>query len=209
MRDPRLRPPPRQPGPAGRGATCEPARLSPPAPDALPVSLAEITALLAAAGRLRSTHPALLGLIANAGLRLSEAIHLDDGDVDMPAGLLTIRDTKFGKSRRLPLHPTRVTALCRYAEAPDRFCPRRRVPTFFVSSTGTRLIATNVRAVFRRLIRSAGIGSGAVSSPRIHDLRHSFDVATLLGWYRDSGDVAPRIPLLSAYLGHVGPASTY
>lgn len=174
----------------------------------------EITALLAAAGRLRSplqaaTYPALFGLIANAGLRLSEAIRLDDGDADMPAGLLTIRDTKFGKSRQLPLHPTTVAALGHYAEARERLCPRRRVPSFFVSATGRRLIDSTVRAVFRGLIRSAGIGSGAPSPPRIHDLRHSFAVASLLGWYRDGGDVAARIPLLSAYLGHVSPASTY
>jgi integrase/recombinase XerD len=138
---------------------------------------AEITALLTAAARLRlpiqaATYPALLGLIANTGLRVSEAIHLDDDDTDLTAGVLTIRDTKFGKSRQLPLHPTTVAELCRYAETRDRLCPRRRVASFFVSTTGTRLIGTNVRTVFHKLVKSAGIGSGADSSPRIHDLRH-------------------------------------
>jgi integrase/recombinase XerD len=175
---------------------------------------AEITALLAAAVQLRLpmqalTYPALLGLIANAGLRVSEAIHLDEDDADLTAGLLTIRNTKFGKSRQLPLHSSTVAALGRYAQTREWLCPRRRVASFFVSSTGTRLVDTNVRAVFHKLIGSTGIGSGADSSPRIHDLRHSFAVATLLGWYRDGGDVAARIPLLSAYLGHVSPASTY
>lgn len=177
-------------------------------------SPAETAALLEAAGHLRSAlraaaYPALFGIIAAAGLRLSEAIRLDDDDVDLTAGLVTIRDTKFGKSRRVPLHPSTVAALRRYAEQRDRLCPRRRGPAFFISATGTRLIDTNVRATFRVLIRSAGIGSGTASHPRIHDLRHSFAVATMLDWYRDGGDAQARLPLLSAYLGHVSPASTY
>jgi integrase/recombinase XerD len=174
----------------------------------------DIAALLVAAGRLRSplraaTHQALFGLLAVSGLRVGEAIRLDDRHVDFAAGLLTVRDSKFGKSRQLPLHPTTIAGLRRYAEDRDRLCPRSKMSSFFVSTTGTRLIYTNVRAQFRKLVQTVGIGAKSFASPRIHDLRHSFAVASLLDWYRDGGDVAARIPLLSAYLGHTSPLSTY
>lgn len=174
----------------------------------------EVTALLITAGRHRrhlpaATYPALFGLIAAAGLRESEAINLDNTDVDLAAGQITIRDSKFGKSRQLPLHPTTVAALHRYVAQRRQMCPRPRVPAFFISAAGTSLFGTNVRAEFHRLVKLTGVGSAARVSPRIHDLRHSFAVATLMDWYRDGGDVAARMPLLSAYLGHVSPVSTY
>ncbi len=178
-------------------------------------SQADIAALLAAAGTLRpsqraATYQTLFGLLAVTGMRVGEAIGLDRDDVDLEIALVTIRQTKFNKSRQLPLHPSTVTALCGYASQRDQLCNRPKAPSFFVSTVGTRLIDTLVRSVFARLVGRVGLeprsGSGR---PRVHDLRHSFAVATLLDWYRDGVDVAARMPLLSAYLGHTSPASTY
>lgn len=176
---------------------------------------AEIVALLDATGRLRpphraATHRALLGLLAATGMRLGEGIGLDRADVDLDAGSLHVRQGKLGGSRSLPLRASTVEALRDHARERDRLCRRPPGASFFVTTTGTRLIDTSVRTVFRELVRHVGPeprdGSGW---PRIHDLRHSFAVATLRDWYRAGVDVAERLPLLSAYLGHASPASTY
>lgn len=176
---------------------------------------ADITALLAAAGELAhplraATHRTLFGLIAATGMRCGEALALDCGDVDLDTGLVAIRFSKFNKSRQLPLHPSTLAALEDYRHERDRLCPRPAQPSLFVSTVGTRLADRRVRAVFADLVNQAGLvprfGSGR---PRIHDLRHSFAVATVLDWYRNGADVAVRMPLLSAYLGHVSPSSTY
>ena len=174
----------------------------------------DVTALLAAAGRLRpplraATHQTLFGLLAVSGLRVGEAIRLDTTDVDFTTGILTVRDSKFGKSRQLPLNPTTITALQRYAAERDREFPQRAAASLFASATGTRLIGTNVRGVFRKLVADTGIGTDSPNPPRVHGLRHSFAVDTLLDWYRDGGDVTARTALLSAYLGHSNPSSTY
>jgi integrase len=137
-------------------------------------------------------------------------IRLDRPDTDLRAGLLTIRESKFGKSRQLPLHATTVAALAGYAAVRDRRHPRPVTPAFFLSLTGTRLICNNVHRTFHQLTQRAGLRPRSPACrPRIHDLRHSFTVATLLNWYRDGGDVAARLPLLSAWLGHADPGSTY
>ncbi len=178
-------------------------------------SQAEITALLAAAGTLThplraTTHRTVFGLLAATGMRCGEALRLDRDDIDCDAGLLAIRQTKFNKCRLLPLHPSTVVALRGYALDRDRLCVRCKQPSFFVSTTGTRLAGRRVRAVFATLVERVGSQPRFGSRrPRIHDLRHSFAVATLLDWYRDGGDVAARMPLLSAYLGHTNPTSTY
>jgi integrase/recombinase XerD len=175
----------------------------------------DIAALLAATHHIRSplraaTFDTLVGLLATTGMRVGEAIRLDDADVDLTFGLLTVRQTKFTKSRQLPVHPTTVAALRDYARERDRLgCRPRKTASFFVSLAGTRLFYSDVRATFRRLVTVAEIGSESTRSPRIHDLRHSFAVTTLLDWYRDGADVQARLPLLSAYLGHSHPSSTY
>jgi integrase/recombinase XerD len=204
-------------------ATADPAVQVPPA-GALPrrrrrptprvLTDAEITALLAAAGRNRwhlpaATYPAVFGLLAATGMRVSEVINLDDGDVDLEDGVLTIRDSKFGKSRHIPVHETTVAALREYCARRGQLCPRPATPALFVSAYGHRLAYPCVREQFATLTRLAGIGPRDGVRPRVHSLRHSFAVATLAGWYRDGIDVAPRLPLLSAYLGHVSPESTY
>jgi integrase/recombinase XerD len=191
------------PGPASRRAV--PYLYSP----------ADIGALMTAAGAIRpalraATYQTLIGLLAVTGMRVGEAIRLDQPDADLQAGLLTIRDSKFGKSRQLPLHPATATALTRYAALRDRRYPRPATPAFFISLTGTRLIYSNVHYTYHQLTQAAGlVPRSSRCRPRIHDLRHSFAVATLLNWYQDRGDVAARLPLLSAWLGHADPASTY
>lgn len=174
---------------------------------------ADIAALLAAAGDLgnaAATYRTLFGLIAATGMRCGEALALDRDDVDLDTGVLTIRLTKFNKSRRVPLHRSTLAAVRGHLDERDRLYPRPVQPSLFVSTTGTRLADRRVRAVFADLVDQSGLkprfGSGR---PTIHSLRHSFAVATLLDWYRDGADVASRMPLLSAYLGHVSPASTY
>lgn len=175
----------------------------------------EVAGLLAAADTLGHplrgvTHRTLFGLLAATGIRVGEALHLDRNDVDLDAGSLEIKQTKFNKSRRLPLHESTVAALASYIVERDRFWPRPIQPSLFVSITGTRIADRRVRAVFAHLVEQVGLEPRSGSSrPRIHSLRHSFAVATLLDWYRSGVDVAARMPLLSAYLGHAGPASTY
>jgi len=180
-------------------------------------SQVEIDRLLAAAGELRPrrramTHQTLFSLLAVAGLRVGEAIRLDRVDVEFGTGLLTVRDTKFKKSRRLPLHPSTVHALARYAEQRDHHFPRPQTESFFVSVRGARLLDTHVHATFREVVRLAAIQPRSTACrPVMHGLRHSFAVNTLLRWYQSDADtdVGTNLPLLSAYMGHVSPASTY
>jgi len=175
----------------------------------------EITRLLAAADTLNhplrgATHHTLFGLLAVTGMRVGEALRLDRDDVDLDAGLVDITQTKFNKSRRLPLRDSTVAALTDYISERDRFFPRPTQPSLFVSTVGTRLADRRVRAVFAHLVNHVGLEPRSGSSrPRIHGLRHSFAVTTLLDWYRSGVNVAARMPLLSAYLGHTSPASTY
>jgi integrase/recombinase XerD len=176
---------------------------------------AEIEALMAAARQLRSplravTFETLVGLLAVTGLRIGEALRLDRDDIDLAGGVLRIRQTKFGKSREVPLHPSTVQALAAYARRRDQLCPRPREQAFFVSTASTRLLYCNAHLAWLDLVRRAGLKPrSGTCRPRPHDLRHSFAVRTLLGWYRDGADVAARMPLLSTYLGHVHPGNTY
>jgi integrase len=176
---------------------------------------ADITALMAAARQFRSplraaTFETLVGLLTVSGLRIGEALGLDRDDVDVADGVLQIRDTKFGKSRAVPLHASTVAALATYAARRDELCRRPVDPSFFVSTAGTRLLYCNAHLGWLDLVRRAGLQPRSPKCrPRPHDLRHSFAVATLLGWYRDGADVAARMPLLSTYLGHVHPGNTY
>lgn len=156
-----------------------------------------------------ATYETLIGLLAASGLRIGEAIKLDRSDVDWAEGVLLIRESKFGKSRLVPLHTTSMQALTDYAHLRDVLQPRPAEPSFFVSLTRKRLLYAVVGQTFRRLVDDAGVGAGAPSAPRLHDLRHSFAVRTLLGWYRADEDVQAKLPSLSTYLGHREPASTY
>lgn len=157
-----------------------------------------------------ATYQALIGLLAVTGLRVGEAIRLDRGDFDHAHGLLTVRDSKFGKSRQVPLHPTTVSALRRYLRRRDRLHPDAVTAAVFISTAGTRLLYCNVQWAFADLVRRVGLKPRSASCrPRIHDLRHTFAVATIIDAYRDGVDVQAHLALLSTYLGHVDPAATY
>ncbi len=175
----------------------------------------EIADLLAAAGTLSPplralTHQTFFGLLAITGMRVGEAIRLDRADLDLEAGLLLVRQTKFKKSRQLPLHASTVAALKDYAGQRDQLCGKLMAPSFFVSTRGTRLIDACVHRVFTQLVARVGLQAHAgCGRPRIHGLRHTFAVVTLRDWYRADVDVASKLPLLSAYLGHVDPTTSY
>jgi integrase len=178
-------------------------------------SAADIEALIAGVPRLiptplrAATFQTMIGLLAATGMRVGEVIALDRADIDWAEGVLVVRNSKFGKSREIPLHPTTVAALAGYARFRERQLPRPESPAFFVSMKGTRVIYTDFGTGFRKLAALAGVGAGSPVSPRIHDLRHSFAVHTLIGWYRADEDVGALLPRLSTYLGHLTPGYTY
>ena len=176
---------------------------------------AEISAIIAAAAELRprfraATYQALVSLLAVSGIRIGEALALDRGDLDAGQGVLIVRDAKFGKTRLIPLHTSTTAALTRYAALRDEHHPRPASPALFLSTAGTRLLHSNIGLTFTKLTAQAGLTRrSAACRPRIHDVRHSFAVATVLGWYRDGADVAAMMPRLSTYLGHADPKHTY
>jgi integrase/recombinase XerD len=178
-------------------------------------SEAEIGLLIQAAATLRphlraATYQNLISLLAISGLRISEAIALDDEDLDVEHELLVVRDTKFGKDRLVPLHPSAQRALTRYRELRQEHQPRPASPALLLSSRGTRLLRSNISLVFARLTEQSGITRRSASCrPRIHDLRHSFAVATVLDWYRQGADIPAMMPRLSTYLGHTDPKHTF
>jgi integrase/recombinase XerD len=156
-----------------------------------------------------ATYYTLVGLLAATGLRIGEAIKLDRSDIDWDHAVLLIRESKFGKSRLVPLHASTMQALTEFAVVREQQQPHPKVPSFFVSLTRDRLSYAVVSQTFRQLVDGAGVGAEAPSPPRLHDLRHTFAVHTLLGWYRSAEDVQAKIPALSTYLGHREPSSTY
>lgn len=177
-------------------------------------SPADVGALMAQARSMRwrlpaATQETLIGLLAATGMRVGEAIRLDRGDIDWTEGVLLIRESKFGKSRQVPVLPCTLAALDRYTQVREQLCPQATTPSFFVSVRGTRMIYPVIQQIFRRLCDTAGIGAGSATRPRVHDFRHSFAVRTLLEWYRAGEDIEARLPTLSTYLGHRDPRSTY
>lgn len=180
-------------------------------------SRTEIQNLLKAARRMRSprrlralTYETFFGLIAGAGLRISEALNLATSDVDWSCGVLTIRNTKFGKTRYVPLHPSTLEALRRYVRARDRLVPDRDAAALFVTEHGSRLSESAVRDVYKRLRKRCPFRrESGQRLPRIHDLRHAFAVETLRRWYRVGRDVEVWLPRLATYLGHAHVNDTY
>ena len=149
------------------------------------------------------TFATLFGLYAATGMRCSEPLRLNRGDADLVNGVLTVRETKFGKSRYVPLHPSAQHALQAYAARRDQLFPNPISPSFFLSERGTRLTEWTVRWTFIKLSRQIGLRGGEDSrGPRLHDLRHRLAVTTLLHWYRDGVDVERHLPELATYLGH-------
>ena len=178
---------------------------------------AEIEQLIAAAKRLRSplelqgaTYSTLFGLLAVTGMRVSEPLSLDREDVDLAEGILNIRQTKFGKSRLIPVHGSTRNVLVRYAARRDRTLPNLATSAFFVSEQGRRLSQSTVWRMFVKFSREIGLRSATSSTgPRIHDLRHRFSIHTLCRLYRAGEDVERHMTALATYLGHANPLNTY
>ena len=174
----------------------------------------EVSSLMAFAARV---HPedrgaaleVLIGLLAATGLRPGEACALDRGDADLGQGVLTIRESKFHKSREVPLHDSAVTALRTYRARRDRWFPKSPSAPFIACRPQGRLAAKNVRYAFQNLLTQAGVDDPGRRRPRLHDFRHSFAVKTLLDWHARGLDVQSMLPRLSTYLGHVSPKTTY
>lgn len=184
------------------------------------LSEADVRALLAQALRLRPrkglrphTYVTMLGLLACTGLRISEARHLGRHDVDLGEGVLHVREGKYRKSRLVPLHPSAVEALRRYAARRDALVPaaRRAGATFFTDARGQGLqyqaFYVTLRTLYSRLgwCRSRTRGTDI----RVHALRHTFAVRRLLRWHEEGRDVGSLLPALSTYMGHVAPEWTY
>jgi len=180
-----------------------------------PYSEGEVAALMAAARVIRSAMTAatcetLIGLLATTGMRVGESLRLDRDDVDDGRGLLIVRHSKFARSREIPLHESSLDALHRYGRTRDRHFPTPKSPSLLINKAGGRLTYRPVLWLFHRLVRQAGLGPRSDRCrPRLHDLRHRFAAITLEDWYRSGVDVPPRLPLLSTYLGHIDPQSTY
>ena len=179
-------------------------------------SAADITALMTAAGRLngeqrRAGYRVLVGLLAVTGLRIGEAIRLDDEDIDEDSATLLVRQSKSGRPRAVPLHPTTIAELRDWRRIRDRTrpSPLPRTDALFTTLTGARLNYPGTCTTFRRLVTLAGLPDRPGAHPTIHGLRHSMAVSTLLEWCRGGQDVRARIPQLSAMLGHSGPRDTY
>jgi integrase len=175
----------------------------------------DIAALMTAASHARwplsaATYETLIGLLAVTGLRVGEAIRLDRSDVSFSDGLLTIRDSKFGKFRQVPIHPTTVTVLRSYQRRRSALSPVPDEPSFFVHPAGNRIAYGSVQVMFRHLAKRVGLAPRSkLCRPTIHGLRHTFAVNTLVRWYREGVDVQARLPLLSTWLGHADPKWTY
>lgn len=175
----------------------------------------EIAALVHAAGTLAqplhaASCQAIISLLAATGMRIGEVVALAQRDVDLTAGIVTVVNGKYGASRHVPLHPSTVAMLTRYARRRDRLCPAPVVDRFFVTSVGTAVTTGSIELTFTKLLVHAQVvAPPGRRRPRLHDLRHRFAVVTLQDWYRDGVDVRARLPLLSTMLGHVNPASTY
>ena len=157
-----------------------------------------------------ATYATLLSLLAVTGMRPSEPLGLDQEDVDLADGVLTVRNAKFGKSRHLPVHESTCRALAAYAGRRDELCPSPAAPAFFLSDRGTRIPLNTLQRTFVLLSKRVGLrGPSDSHGPRLHDLRHRFAVNALLRWHREGRDVEAWLPHPTTYLGHVHLGDTY
>jgi integrase len=180
----------------------------------------EIQRIIQAAAKLPSiyglrslTFSTFFGLVAVTGMRISEAIMLDVGDVDLVAGVVTIRHGKLGKARYNPISDSTKARLSDYVKERRRLLGGQQ-DAFFLSEQGTRLTDCCVRYNFAVVCQQIGLRPAQLfhrhgRGPRIHDLRHTFAVHTLLNWYRTGKDAAREMIKLTTYLGHCNPAHTY
>lgn len=146
------------------------------------------------------------------GMRHAEALALDRRDVDLDAGVLTIRRTKCRKTRLVPVHETTCEHLREYARRRDDIHRVPKSDAFLISERGLRLVQASVQHTFVVISRQIGLRVPERShghGPRLHDLRHRLAVATLVRWYRGGVDVDARLPILATYLGHTKVSDTY
>jgi integrase len=160
------------------------------------------------------TYYCIFGLLAVTGMRVGEVVNLQPGDIDWTEGVLTIRKTKFGKSRLIPLHKTTLKAITVFMKHRDRFFGQQPsspgLSYLFVTSHGTKLKISAVNRLFLIISRKIGLRAPAARrGPRIHDLRHHFAIETLLRWYRQGENPDRLLPVLSTYLGHTNVSGTY
>lgn len=177
----------------------------------------EVLRLVQAAGRLEPegglrplTYLTLFGLIAATGLRLSEALNLSFNDVNFTCATITVRLTKYRKSRTLPIHDSVVSALASYNQACDGLrCADPNAP-FFITPTGNALPARTVEGVFRKIVTTIECKPrGDHPAPRIHDLRHTFAVRRLQTWREQHQSIDQALFWLCTYLGHAKISDTY
>jgi len=168
--------------------------------------------LLPEKGLRPHTYSTLFGLLAVTGMRLREAINLTNEDVNLADGIVTIVETKFRKSRLLPIHASTRSVLGQYETLRNRLFPNPIDPNFLISDRGIRLNACTVRYTFVRISCQIGLRKPSKShgfGPRLYDLRHAFTVRTLLNWYRSDVNVEQQMPKLATYLGHTHVNDTY
>lgn len=178
----------------------------------VPIRVRELAGVVWIKGLRSSTFTTLFGLLVATGMRVSEALNLDRPDVDFDRGILHVQRTKFGKSRYVPVHPSTLEALRKYAEARGRLFPTPLIPAFFVSERGGRITGATARYTFAKLSQQLGLRAsikGHGRGPRLHDMRHRFAVRTLIHCYRSGLDVERELPKLATYLGHVHVNESY
>jgi integrase len=177
----------------------------------------EVSRLLLACKKLTSkiglrkhTYQVFFGLIACTGLRRSEVIILDKEHIDFDRSIITIKNSKFNRSRMVPIHSTVLKHLIEYNQHRDQLFPILKTNAFFVSEKGLRLNRSAIRDTFLEISQIIGIRNQSDRcGPRIHDLRHRFAVKTIIKWYKSGINVDQRMPILSTYLGHIDPRYTY
>jgi integrase/recombinase XerD len=178
-------------------------------------SQAEIVALMDAASSLQTrlgaaTMRTVIGLLAVTGMRIGEAVRLDRADLDLGHARLVVRNSKFGKSRQLPLDASTITALRDYLRLRDHVKPHPITQALLIGTRGDRLNLHACEWTFRLLRNRIGLTARpGCRAPRLHDLRHSFAVQTMLDSYRTDGDPTGLLATLSTYLGHADPGATY
>lgn len=175
----------------------------------------QLTQLLNAARVLSPANPILgvtlhmmVGLAACTGLRVGEVVRLDKQDVDLHAGVLVVRRTKFKKDRLVPVHSTALKALRRYVAERDRVYPQCQSPAFFINLRGQRFARNTVEGAFWRLLRQIGLRGPTGKGPSFHSLRHTFAVMCMIAWYEQGVDVQAMLPALATYMGHVRYSDT-
>ena len=176
--------------------------------------IAKASLLPSPLGMRSLTYATLIGTLASTGLRPGEAVALDTPDVDLRNGVLSVRMTKFGKSRFVPIENSVLVALEAYAARRDAIFPVRDSPAFLVSEAGKRLLLGAAQRTFAGLCRGIGLRPDIhqprrIMGPRLQDFRHTFATRTMVEWYRSGLDVERMLPRLSTYLGHSDVGHTY